>query len=92
MDVGGGRVVVSKDIHTAFPPTSVPHFTGLPLILRTGTLKAEGSLASEDDALRASKDGQKSDFTARNDSADNLFMEDVSSDVNGFQAWIYYNY
>lgn len=90
MDVGGGRVVVSKDIHTAFPPTSAPPLTGPPLILRTGTLKAEGSLASEDDALRAtaSKDGQKSDFTARNDSADNLFMEDVSHRVYDFHAWV----
>lgn len=88
MDVGGGRVVVSKDIHTAFPPISAPPLTGLPLIMRTGTIKAEGSLASEDDALRVSKDGQKSDFTARNDSADNLFMEDVGSGVNDFQAWI----
>ena len=82
MDVGGGRIVVSKDIHTSFPPTSVATPIGPPLIIRTGTLKAEGSLASEDDIGRG-KEGQKSEFTARTDSADNFFMEDVSSHFLG---------
>lgn len=73
-------MVVSKDIHTAFPLTSVALPMGPPLITRAGTLKAEASLGSEDDAMRGAggKDGgQKSDFTAKTDSADNLFMEDV---------------
>jgi hypothetical protein len=78
MDVGGGRVVVSKDIHTSFPPTSAATPVVPQLVIRTGTLKAEGSAASEDDIGRG-KEGPKSEFTARTDSADNLFMEDVSS-------------
>jgi hypothetical protein len=77
MDVGGGRIVVSKDIHTSFPPTSVTSPISPQLILRTGTLKAEGSVGSEDDIGRG-REGQKSEFTARTDSVDNLFMEDVS--------------
>lgn len=81
MDVGGGRVVVSKDIHTSFPPASVALPIGPPLITRAGTLKPEGSLGSEDEIMRAAgakEGGQKSEFTAKTDSADNLFMEDVS--------------
>lgn len=80
MDVGGGRVVVSKDIHISFPSTTVAAPLGPPLILRTGTLKAEGSAASEDEMIRTAgtKDGPKAEFTARTDSADNMFMEDVS--------------
>jgi hypothetical protein len=77
MDVGGGRIVVSKDIHTTFPPTSVAAPIAPQLIMRTGTLKAESSVGSEDDIGRG-KEGQKSEFTARTDSTDNLFMEDVS--------------
>ncbi|KAF7984698.1 hypothetical protein HWV62_12994 [Athelia sp. TMB] len=80
-DVGGHRVVVSKDIHTAFPVTPISLPAGPSLIARSGTLKAEASLGPEDDAMRiaaAAKDGaQKSDFTAKLDSADNLFMEDI---------------
>lgn len=86
MDVGGSRVVVSKDIHTAFPLTTVATPMGPPIITRTGTLKAEGSVASEDEVVRAAaaKDGgQKSEFTAKTDSADNLFMEDVSLSQQG---------
>lgn len=78
MDVGGGRVVISKDIHTSFPPTSTATPVLPQLVIRTGTLKAEGSAATEDDIGRG-KEGPKSEFTAKTDSADNLFMEDVSS-------------
>lgn len=77
LDVGGSRVVVSKDIHTSFPPTSVAIPTSSPVLTRAGTVKAESSVGSEDDIGRG-KEGQKSDFIARTDSADNLFMEDVS--------------
>jgi hypothetical protein len=81
VDVGGGRIVVSKDIHTSFPPTSVATPIGPPLIIRTGTLKAEGSVGSEDEIGRG-REGQKSEFTARTDSTDNLFMEDVSANLH----------
>jgi Stabilization of polarity axis len=77
MDVGGGRVVVSKDIHISFPPTSVTSPISPQLIIRTGTLKAEGSVGNEDDIGRG-REGQRSEFTARTDSVDNLFLEDVS--------------
>ncbi|KAI0261594.1 spindle pole body interacting protein [Gloeopeniophorella convolvens] len=83
-DVGGGRMIVSKDIHSSHPPPGLP--SGVPpLIMRTGTLKAESSIGSEDDIGRApgrEKEAQKSDFTARADNADNVFIEDIITAIN----------
>lgn len=81
MDVGTGRVVVSKDIHISFPVVAVPPAI-MPLIPRTGIVRAENSGASEEEIARiATRDGaqsnQKSDFAARPDSLDNVFIEDV---------------
>ena len=78
-------MVVAKDIHTTYPPTVPPALgiSGAPLISRTGTLKAESSLGSEDDIGRLVgrdlKEGSKADFVAKADNnADNPFIEDVS--------------
>ena len=81
MDVGTGRVVVSKDIHISFPVVAVPPAI-IPLVPRSGIIRAEGSVASEEEIARiATRDGsqsnQKSDFAARSDNLDNMFIEDV---------------
>ncbi|KAI0942103.1 hypothetical protein AcV7_002626 [Taiwanofungus camphoratus] len=80
-DVGSGRMVVSKDIHINYPGTTVPSHSQL--IIRTGTIRAEGSGGSEEDMVRSSKEGsasQKGDYVSKADSTDNLFIEDVSLD------------
>lgn len=85
-DVGTGRMTVHKDIHNAWPPVPLPTAPGL-LLPRAGTLKAEGSMSSEDDIGRISNQprdtkepqGSKSDFVAKADSADNIFIEDVGA-------------
>ena len=81
-DVGLGRMIVSKDIHSSHPPSGTQG--GPPsLILRTGTLKAEASIGSEDELGRISgrdKEAPRSDYTAKADSADNVFIEDVSAE------------
>ncbi|KAI0819413.1 spindle pole body interacting protein [Trametes gibbosa] len=76
-DIGTYRMVVSKDIHLNHPAS---WSSSNPLIIRTGTLKAEGSVGSEEDAVRVQKEGgptQKTEFAGRPDSADNMFIEDV---------------
>lgn len=76
--IGAGTVTVAKDIHTTYPVTSNPGI-GAPLISRTGTLKAESSISSEDDIGRLmTKDGAKSDFVVKSDNnADKVFIDDV---------------
>jgi hypothetical protein len=53
-----------------------------PPLSRTGTLKAESSFGSEDDAGRVvgPKEGVKSDFVTKTDNnADKIFIEDVGA-------------
>jgi hypothetical protein len=70
--IGAGTVTVAKDIHTNYPVTANPQF-GAPLIARTGTLKAESSLGSEDDFARRDNSG-----LAKTDNVtDRIFIEDV---------------
>lgn len=72
-DVGSGRVIVSKDIHANFPPISIP---SPPALLRSGTFKAESSMAGEDEFGKLpGREGSNS--TAKSDHPDNIFMEDV---------------
>ncbi len=74
-------MVISKDIHQNHP-TGAP-VNPVQLIVRSGTLKAEGSLGSEEEMSRPSKDlnpVQKADFVGKVETADNIFMEDVSID------------
>ena len=71
-------MVVHKDIFLNHPASWAPTN---PLIMRTGTLKAESSIGSEDDVVRVpTKEGgasQKVEFAGRQDNADNVFIEDV---------------
>ncbi|KAI0366822.1 spindle pole body interacting protein [Pilatotrama ljubarskyi] len=77
-DIGTNRMVVSKDIYLNHPAS---WSSSNPLIMRSGTLKAEGSVGSEEEAVRVqTKEGgstQKPEFAGRPDSADNVFVEDV---------------
>ncbi|KAG1862111.1 docking domain of Afi1 for Arf3 in vesicle trafficking-domain-containing protein [Suillus subalutaceus] len=84
MDIGTGRVVVHKDIHTSFPATMAP--PALVNLTMPRPIKAENSTGSEDDiqriATRDGKDGnQKSEFAAKQDNLDNMFIEDLISAI-----------
>jgi hypothetical protein len=79
--IGAGTVTVAKDIHVTYPVSGNPGL-GAPLVTRTGTLKAESSFGSEDDAGRVvgGKEGVKSDFVTKMDNnADKIFIEDVGA-------------
>ncbi|TFK74262.1 mesa protein [Pluteus cervinus] len=84
LDIGSGTVTVSKDIHTNHPP--LHNIDVKPkLITRTGTLKAEASVGSEDEigrALNAAKENVKSDSGAKMDNnADRTFIEDIRTAI-----------
>jgi hypothetical protein len=74
-------MIVSKDIHSSHPPSGI-HAGPPSTLTRAGTLKVESSIGSEDELGRLpgrEKETQKSDFTAKADNADNVFIEDVSA-------------
>lgn len=73
LDISTGSVTVAKDIHSTYPPSATIGLGG-PLITRSGTLKAESSLGSEDDISRMTKEGSKD---VNKDNADKLFIDDV---------------
>lgn len=81
MDIGTARVVAHRDIHINFPTT--PPAIG-PLLTRQA-IRAENSGASEEEiariATRDKETSQKTDFTAKADSFDNIFMEDIISAI-----------
>ena len=73
-------MVVSKDILTNYPP-SANGVAPVQLVMRSGTLRAEGSLTSEEDVVRPSKDltaAQRTEILGKVETSDNLFMDDVS--------------
>lgn len=74
-------MVVSKDIHVNYPPTSIQINNPSQLIIRTGTLKAEGSIGSEEDVIRPSggNSAPRAEYSSKGESQDNMFVEDVSS-------------
>ena len=79
--MASARMIVSKDILTSHPPSGTQAGGASSLLTRSGTLKAESSVGSEDDLGRLpgrEREAQKSDFTAKADNADNIFIEDVS--------------
>ena len=79
-------MVVSKDIMMHHPPTAVAPPTH-PLN-RTATLKTEGSLGSEEDMIRPSKDLPQAERKGENKSDnDNLFMEEVRNVVSLKNSW-----
>ncbi|KZT04479.1 spindle pole body interacting protein [Laetiporus sulphureus 93-53] len=82
-DVGSGRMVVSKDIHITYPAN--PVLAQSQLIIRTGTVRAEGSVGTDEEPIRPSRDGgplPRADHPSRADSPDNLFMEDILSAIS----------
>ena len=84
-------MIVSKDIHASHPPSGTQ--PGLASTLaRSGTLRAESSIGSEDDLGRLpgrEKEASKNDFTAKADNADNIFIEDVSAQDDSMEAYPY---
>ncbi|KAF9236649.1 hypothetical protein BU15DRAFT_63818 [Melanogaster broomeanus] len=54
-----GRVVVSKDIHTSFPPTMTPPAI-VPLVSRVGTIRAGSSAASEEEMAQTGLETERS--------------------------------
>jgi len=71
-DVSTGRMVISKDISITHPHSPPPSFAPQ-LISRTGTLKAESSVGSEEEFGKL-----RTDFSSsKSENYDNMFMEDV---------------
>jgi hypothetical protein len=59
-------------------PITAPALSGHAIVVRTGTLKAEASVTSEEELGRVSTTApQRSEYVAKADSTDNLFIEDV---------------
>ncbi|KAG6920236.1 hypothetical protein DXG01_005005 [Tephrocybe rancida] len=80
--IGAGTVTVAKDIHSTYPVTATPSL-GAPLLSRSGTLKAESSMTSEDsDAPRGGPQGGRPDYTKSDNNADRLFIEDIRSAID----------
>ncbi|KAF8161054.1 mesa protein [Crassisporium funariophilum] len=79
LDISTGSVTVAKDIHTTCPATATVGLGG-PLITRSGTLKAESSIGSEDDIARIAKEGSKAD-SGKDNNADKVFIEDIRAAI-----------
>lgn len=78
-------MVVSRDIHTNYPATPVNMQSQL--LIRTGTIRAEGGPGLDEDIVRTSRDASgttpRPEFVATgkaDSSPDNIFIEDVSID------------
>ncbi|KAJ7678700.1 stabilization of polarity axis-domain-containing protein [Mycena rosella] len=81
LDISTGSVTVARDIHITYP-ISAGMPLGIPSMVRSATFSTETSLGSEEDMVRAGKDGAKTDFVAKADNnADNLFIEDIRSAI-----------
>ncbi|KAH9935661.1 mesa protein [Fomitopsis serialis] len=79
-DVSTGRMVVSRDIHINHP--AAPANTQSQLLMRTGTIRAEGGPSIDEDSVRTSKDAgaaPRSEFVAgkADNNPDNFFIEDI---------------
>ncbi|CAA7263187.1 unnamed protein product [Cyclocybe aegerita] len=68
LDISTGNVTVAKDIHSNYPPMNL-QLSG-PLITRSGTLKAETSVGSEDDIARMASNN-----------TDRVFIEDIRTAI-----------
>ena len=75
LDISTGNVTVAKDIHSTYPVHATVGLAG-PSIVRSGTFKPESSLGSEDEVVRMTKEGSKTDLSKDNN-ADKMFIEDV---------------
>ena len=67
-------MVISKDIHARYPASAIVQAAHT--IMRTGTLKAEGSLG-EEDVIRLGSQASEKKVEPKTDNADNFFMEEV---------------
>ncbi|KAK2463299.1 hypothetical protein APHAL10511_004954 [Amanita phalloides] len=74
LDIGSGAVTVSKDIHTRYPISHVP-------IPRSGALKSEPSVGSEDEIGRASKEARIDGGGKVDSNADKNFIEDIRAAI-----------
>ncbi|KAF9566805.1 spindle pole body interacting protein [Agrocybe pediades] len=79
LDISTGSVTVAKDIHATYPPSATAGIGGS-AITRSGTLKAEYSMGSEDDISRLAKEGSKNDLSKENN-ADKMFIEDIRAAI-----------
>ncbi|KAI0792369.1 docking domain of Afi1 for Arf3 in vesicle trafficking-domain-containing protein [Abortiporus biennis] len=81
IDVSSGRMVVSKDIMNTYPATTGPPVSHV--FTRTGTLKTESSMGSEEEIVRSSKDfNPDKKVEIKTDVADTLFMEDIAAAIS----------
>lgn len=78
LDISTGNVTVARDIHANWPVAQSLQIS-VPLITRSGTLKTEASVGSEEEIARIAKEGSKSDSALKDNSADRIFIDDVSS-------------
>jgi hypothetical protein len=73
LDIGSGAVTVSKDIHTRYPLSNLPTIPSS----RSGTLKSDSSVASEDEVVRSSKESRTDGGGKIDYNADKNFIDDV---------------
>ncbi|PPQ68193.1 hypothetical protein CVT25_015025 [Psilocybe cyanescens] len=79
LDISTGSVTVAKDIQTTYPTNGLTSLGG-PLITRSGTLKAESSIGSEEDISRMAKEGTKD--PNKDNNADKLFIDDIRTAID----------
>lgn len=77
-DVSTGRMAISKDIHARYPASAIVQAAHT--IMRTGTLKAEGSLG-EEDIIRLGSQASEKKVEPKTDNADNFFMEEITTAI-----------
>lgn len=80
LDISTGNVTVAKDILTTWPVSNSVTLSA-PLITRSGTLKAEASLGSEEEIARIAKEGAKAD-AFKDSNADRIFIDDIRAAID----------
>ena len=73
LDIGSGAVTVSKDIHARYPLSNLPTIPSS----RSGNLKSDSSVASEDEIVRTSKESKMDGGGKFDYNADKNFIDDV---------------
>ncbi|EAU91626.1 MesA protein [Coprinopsis cinerea okayama7 len=79
LDISTGNVTVAKDIHVTYPVSNTIGLSA-PLITRSGTLKPESSVGSEEEIARLAKEGGK-DYQYKDNNADRIFIEDIRAAI-----------
>ncbi|RXW25611.1 hypothetical protein EST38_g246 [Candolleomyces aberdarensis] len=80
LDISTGNVTVAKDIHGTYPVPN-PIMLSAPLITRTGTLKTELSVGSEEEIAKIAKEGAKAD-AYKDNNADRIFIDDIRAAID----------